>query len=191
MPGIPICSLWLIPPAGSPLNTSLSNLITNKIPGLFKGPCIPFEPHMTITSCLPCEIDNPDELLQRIEFAEGDGDREVPEVTFKELVVGETFFTRLTIHLERNQQLVNLAKQCREKFAVNTGDQSAEEWVKTFVPHVSLVYSMEEVPLELCKLEVEKEGVEMGKCAWKGGRIVLVDTWRKLEDWKVIASRDI
>lgn len=59
------------------------------------------------------------------------------------------------------------------------------------MPHVSLLYSSEKVPLELCKKEVEKEGIEMGQCAWKGGRIVVVDTWRKLEDWKVIASRDI
>ncbi|KAI5791546.1 2',3'-cyclic-nucleotide 3'-phosphodiesterase [Pyronema domesticum] len=186
MPG---CSLWLIPPLESPLNTSLSNLIKDKIPPLFKEPCIPFEPHMTITSCLPCEIDEPDELLKRIEF--GDGDEGVPEVKFNEVVAGETFFTRLTLHLERNPQLVKLAQQCREKFTVNTGDVSAEEWVKTFVPHVSLLYSSEKVPLELCKKEVEKEGIEMGQCAWKGGRIVVVDTWRKLEDWKVIASRDI
>jgi 2',3'-cyclic-nucleotide 3'-phosphodiesterase len=107
----------------------------------------------------------------------------------------------VTLHVERDPALVGLAKRFREKFT----DAEAERWaVETFTPHVSLVYAAME------KGRIEGEGVlgkvleEVGEsrvlvggegeaemAGWKGGRIVLVNTWKDIAEWVPVAEREI
>jgi len=152
-----------------------------------------FQPHLTLTSELA--RDAGEEVLAGIEVVPS------PTVKFREAVVGETYFTRVTLHVEKDPALVGLAKQCREKFT----DAEAERWaVETFTPHVSLVYAA------MGKARVEGEGVlgkvleEVGKggvlvggegeaemAGWRGGRIVLVHTWKDIAEWVPVAEREI
>ncbi|KAF8248862.1 2, 3 cyclic phosphodiesterase [Wilcoxina mikolae CBS 423.85] len=195
MPG---SSLWLIPPAGSPLETALQSLISTSLPPHFLPERVPsFPPHLTLTSRLPEEFSNPQQqVLDQIDIPND----ELPDVKFASLNVGDTFFTRLTLHTEKTQSLVALAKQCRRKFVVGTTEEEAELWAEeVFTPHVSLVYSampegeVRDGVLEKVRREVEKVGVgvgdEEGLRGWKGGRIVLVQTWKDLKEWEVVAEK--
>lgn len=38
---------------------------------------------------------------------------------------------------------------------------------------------------------VKDEGVELGEEAWVGGRVVLVETWRPIGEWVVVAEREL
>ncbi|KAF8532934.1 2',3'-cyclic-nucleotide 3'-phosphodiesterase [Trichophaea hybrida] len=198
MPGT--SSLWLVPPANSPLETALQSLISTSLPPYFLPERVPaFSPHLTLTSRLPEGFSNPQqEILDQIDIP-NDG---LPDVKFSSLNVGDTFFTRLTLHTEKTASLVALAKQCRRNFVEGTTEGEAELWAeKVFTPHVSLVYSaMEEEKvrdevLEKVRREVEKVGVGVGEerekelGGWKGGRIVLVQTWKDLKEWEVVAEK--
>ena len=100
--------------------------------------------------------------------------------------------------------LVALAKQCRYKFAeCNVDEADAALWAAdVFTPHLSLVYSS--MPAERVKAEVlqkvmkdvDDAGVATGSFAvgspmggWKGGRVVLVQTWKDTEQWKALAEK--
>ena len=101
----------------------------------------------------------------------------------------------------KDAALVKLAKQCREVFT----DEEAEQWAKeTFTPHVSLVYSkmepetLKEKVLGNAQEEVGKAGVVVGGEArgnelggWKGGRIVLVQTWKPVDEWVPVAEKTL
>jgi 2',3'-cyclic-nucleotide 3'-phosphodiesterase len=100
----------------------------------------------------------------------------------------ETYFTRGTIHLEREQSIIELATQCRQKFT--QGGQTAEEvekWEKeTFTPHVSLVYAaLDPVPDSIVKtieqsvrdanIKTSADSESRGTIdGWTGGKIALV-----------------
>lgn len=99
--------------------------------------------------------------------------------------------------MEKNPEVKILAVELRKKFA-DTKGEDAEKWgEETFRPHVSLVYSemeQEEVKTKLydgLKKEVEDAGVRFGETAWVGGRVVLVDCWRPIEEWKVLAEVEL
>lgn len=136
-------------------------------------------------------------------------------MAFKELKVGfvsmppyaqpsanlarETFFTRLALHVERTPSLLALAEQCR-KLVPGTVDEEAAAWAESaFVPHVSLVYAglkAEDVcssVLDRARADVAAAGLGFGNesalSGWEGGRLVLVQTWRRIEDWNIIAER--
>jgi len=81
-----------------------------------------------------------------------------------------------------------------------TGEEEAALWADSvFTPHVSLVYSamapeqvrtrvLEEAGREV--REVREAGVVVGPGGgWKGGRVVLVQTWRDLKEWVVLAEK--
>ncbi|KAA8894865.1 2',3'-cyclic-nucleotide 3'-phosphodiesterase, partial [Sphaerosporella brunnea] len=192
-------SLWLVPPADSALESALQKLISDTLPAHFAATeQVPsFAPHLTLTSNLPKEFSNPQEVLSQITVSS------LPEVIFKSVNVGDFFFTRLTLHTEKTASLVALAQQCRRKFSEGcTSDREAEAWAQNvFTPHVSLVYSA--MPAEDVKADVLEKAVkdidaagvvvgggvasEMG--GWKGGKIVLVQTWKDLSEWKVLAEK--
>lgn len=151
-----LASLWLCPPKGSLIEAALIRLITTTIPTHFGDEKVPtFQPHMTLTSDIPPELD-PQTIIDSISISS------LPEVVFSCMKIGsvlcpittippsahnislrDTFFTRGTLYLERTPSLLDLATQCREKFTF--GGQSKEDVQKwadgTFNPHLSLVYS--------------------------------------------------
>jgi len=153
---------------------------------------------MTITSDIPDNLD-PKEVLGKISLSG------LLEVSFKELNIGKTYYTRGTLHLERTPAIVGLARQCRELFANGgTEEEAVDKWEKeVFTPHVSLVYSaMEPIPDNMRKaigkdLQEANIGVlhwngpkgEMR--GWKGGSIVLVSTHNPIEEWEAMAERTL
>lgn len=105
----------------------------------------------------------------------------------------ETYFTRGTLYLEPTLSLVELATQCREKFAFGgQPKEEAEKWAKEkFTPHLSLVYSkLWPVPEKIsrsmehdvitanigisCSSKCCDTNLEATMSGWIGGRIVLV-----------------
>ncbi|KAG0124269.1 2',3'-cyclic-nucleotide 3'-phosphodiesterase [Tuber indicum] len=190
-------SLWLCPPGGSPIEGALQTLITETIPPHFSDENVPaFRPHMTITSDIPDSLD-PEEVLEKISL------RGPFEVSFKELNIGKTYYTRGTLHLERTPAIVDLARQCRILFANGgTEEEAVDKWEKeVFTPHVSLVYSaMDPVPRNIRKAivqEIEEANVGVlhwdgpkGKMrGWGGGSIALVSTNKPIEEWEAMAER--
>ncbi|KAG0644318.1 2',3'-cyclic-nucleotide 3'-phosphodiesterase [Tuber brumale] len=190
-------SLWLCPPGGSPIEAALQKLITETIPPHFSDEKVPaFRPHMTITSDIPDSLD-PEEVLKKISLGDP------LEVSFKELNIGKTYYTRGTLHLERTPAIVDLARQCRELFANGgTEEEAVDKWEKeVFTPHVSLVYSaMDPVPDNTRKVigqglkeanvgVLHWNGPKGEMRGWRGGSIALVSTHKPIEEWEAMAER--
>ncbi|KAH0615148.1 uncharacterized protein H6S33_000784 [Morchella sextelata] len=194
-------SIWLCPPEGTQIEAILIKLISNTVPAYFGDEKVPdFRPHATITSEIPPNLD-PQEVLDSIDI------KELPNVIFTSMVIGETFFTRGTLHIEKNDSIVALATHCREKFAFGgQSKEDAEKWAREkFTPHVSLVYSnLWPVPEDVSKAienDVLSAGVGLSGVSgsnsepdmngWKGGKLVLVPTGKPLDEWIVLAERNL
>lgn len=164
--------MWLLPPAGSDIGSKLESLIKKTLPNLFPNVQLPiFPPHITITSDVDPALD-PVAVTSAIEVSS------TPEVKFTTVDIGKTFFTRVTLHLEKTDSIVTLATECRKRYVTNGNLDEAKKWAEeSFVPHLSLVY-MESVPepgeVKRIEEEVAKAGIKFDVEAWKGGRIVLV-----------------
>ncbi|KAI5811672.1 2',3'-cyclic-nucleotide 3'-phosphodiesterase [Peziza echinospora] len=194
-------SLWLLPPSNSPLDTALNTLINTTIPTLFPGTTLPhFRPHITLTSDVDPSLD-PTTVTSAITIP---GHVQPPppvSVKFTGVVVGERFFTKVTLYVEKTEGLVGLAGECRRRFVTREEDGStgeeARRWAQEeYTPHLSLVYMDEGVGEEVRRrIEgvVREAGVGFGEGveAWKGGRIVLVNCSRPIEEWKVEGERDL
>ena len=110
--------------------------------------------------------------------------------------------------------LAALAHQYRLRFAVPGVGSEAEQAFDgptEFTPHVSLVYSARAsavVPLQAALDAVQSAGIviragdgvgeaegaaegggEGGLWGWTGGRVVIVQTWKDLAEWTVLAER--
>ena len=129
---------------------------------------------------------------------------EPPHVTFQSLDVGEAFFKKLTISAMKDP-LYDVAAQVRAA-AIEDGDAAAaERWAKDdYAPHVSLLYADLDIDeekraqilqeLDEVGVRLETEGAlherkQAGSNGWIGGSIVLVPTWKNVEDWSSIAER--
>lgn len=139
---------------------------------------------------------------------------EVDDLLTPPVLHSSKFFTRLTLHVKKTPALQSLAVELRQRFsnADGAGDEEAmEKWgAEDYIPHLSLVYSnmtqeavIEDVLKEALEA-VEKSGIvvgseekegdkieEEGMWGWKGGRVVVVDTWREVEKWKVLAEVEL
>ena len=199
------CSLWLLPPIDSPIQSMLSDLIIRKIPSRFPNvQNVVFEPHLTLTS----EIKLPPDIATNKQAQRWLDDVPLPgkinlDVRFESLDVGAQYFKKLTLSVDK-APLENFGAHIRST-VVEKGDMAAAtSWAKDWTPHVSLLYASIEVTDEKCQeilqvirevgLRIGKEPrlVENGTCdlsAWNGGRIALVETWKELRDWKIVASR--
>lgn len=162
------CSLWLLPPSDSPIQSILSDLITTKIPSHFSElHNIVFEPHMTLTSdiTLPLNIADNKQVQRWLD------DLPLPkkinlDVRFESLDVGAHFFKKLTLSVNKGS-LESLGTHVRSA-AVENGDMAAAtSWAKqTWAPHVSLMYADIEVAAkkrqEILQMVIEA-GIRMGK----------------------------
>ena len=106
-----------------------------------------------------------------------------------------------------NKGLLETFEAHVRSIAVENGDVAAAvSWAKAWEPHVSLMYANIEISVEKRQeilqviieagIPIEKEHVfiEYGKDdynGWKGGRIALIDVWKGVGNWNVIASRAI
>ena len=202
------CSLWLLPHNDSPIYSTLSDLITTKIPSRFpKIDHVTFEPHVTLTSdvILPSEITTNEQAQRWLDDMPLPRNAN-PDVRFESLEVGPQYFKKLILSVEKGP-LETLGTLIRTT-AVEKGNLSAaKSWAKeTWAPHVSLMYAEIEITAEKRQetLQVVTEaGICIGKeyelleggnrdfSAWSGSQIALIETWKKPSDWKVIASRAI
>ena len=118
----------------------------------------------------------------------------------------DRFFIRVTIHAEKTSSLVALAQQCKLKFSVGvSGEADAAAWAENvFTPHVSLVYSnmasekVKAAVLPKVAEAIDVAGIVVGAgtawsqsemSGWKGGRILLVQTFKAIDEWKAIAEK--
>jgi len=185
----PGSSLWLLPPADSKIERELHTLINSTFPGFFPNIQLPhFPPHITLTSEVDPALD-PTTVTSSIEITSA------PDVRFTNVNIGKTFFTRVTLYLEKTEKLKALAADCRQRFVTNGNTELARKWVEdSYVPHLSLIY-MEELPepdiVEKIQAEVAKAGVEFGVDAWEGGRIALVNCSEPIDKWRIEGERII
>ena len=127
------------------------------------------------------------------------------DIRLGSLVVGSQYFKKLTLSVNKGP-LETFGAHVRS-IAVEKGDMAAAaSWAKAWEPHVSLMYADIEITVEKRQeilqvvteagILIEKEHVsikygEDNYNGWKGARIALVDTWKELGNWNVIASRAI
>ncbi|KAI5805929.1 2',3'-cyclic-nucleotide 3'-phosphodiesterase [Geopyxis carbonaria] len=199
-------SLWLIPHPTSPLHAALSTLISRTLPAHFTPSPIAhtsFTPHLTLTSLVPTTPATAHQI-HSIKLPEA-----APVVRFSSLEAGEKFFTKLTLQVQKDPALVALAVACRAEFVTGGNRKEAERWGReAYVPHVSLVYHEEEREAVAARIEglseaVREAGILTGAEAegemkgeewmggWKGGRLVLVNTSAPLEEWRILAERQL
>ena len=125
------------------------------------------------------------------------------QVRFESLDIGAHYFKKLTLSVDK-RPLAIWGAQIRSAVVENGDLTAARSWAEdTWVPHVSLMYADIEVTAELHQEimhMVIESGVRVGEeqrlserdvSAWTGGRIALVETWKNLSNWKIVASRAI
>ncbi|KZF26475.1 2, 3 cyclic phosphodiesterase [Xylona heveae TC161] len=146
--------------------------------------------------------------------------KDVP-INFKDLTVGDKLVTKLTLGVHRNERLVELGTRCRAIGVLNaqtaslSGSQDAtqeekekwnqaRQWAEShWRPHVSLLYSSMEViehgrravlrAVKAAGIQVEERNADPAptEMSWRGGRIQLVSTYHKIQDWEVLAEREL
>lgn len=203
MPG---ASLWLIPPSKSDIHEILSTLIAKTVPARFPELDAPpnFPPHLTLTSDIAPETvgENPQEWLDGLSISVS----EPPSVNLQSLDVSQQFFKKLTLS-SKKAPLQELAVQARAAAVEGGDDVAAMQWFgENYAPHVSLLYAdidigesrRREVLDDLIEagVRLETEGLlggreREGHDGWDGGQMVLVETWRELKDWTIVAERTI
>lgn len=128
------------------------------------------------------------------------------DVRLESLAVGAQYFKKLTLDVNKGP-LETFGAHVRSVTVENGDMAAATSWAKEiWAPHVSLMYADIEVSArkrqEILQvvieagiaLEEKHELLEDGTrnySGWNGGRIALVETWKELRDWKVVASRAI
>lgn len=202
MPG---SSLWLIAPRGDhPFNQSLKDLITNTLPSDFpRAPKNTFIPHVTITSDIePSKTygdSSPQKWLDGLKLPEFKRESDEVVVELEELEAGEPFFKKVTLRAREDANLLKLAAACRRQGVV-IDENEAQQWAETdYLPHLSLFYGdipKDEVQKKLGLIELQL-GFELGSlfdcCGGTlamGGKLVLVDTSKPIEEWTPIAERE-
>lgn len=150
-------------------------LINETLPPFWSEKVLSFQPHMTITSDVSPDLD-PKAVVSDIQV------RELPVVKFKSVNLGETHFTKCTLHLEKTDSIMELVTHCRALYVTNGDVQKATQWAQEdFTPHVSLVYA-DETPVDVIhkiEEEVKKAGIRLSgldgsMSGWEGGRVWLV-----------------
>ncbi|KAK6514804.1 hypothetical protein TWF506_007166 [Arthrobotrys conoides] len=205
-------SLWLLPPPGA-LSTVLQTLISRTLPPRIPGPVPDFQPHITITSGIPLSPTSSDfqKILDSLTISQP------PLIKFKRLRYGTAFWTKITIEIHKSNSLKSLAVAARSAILPGCSEDEAKDWVEKyttpaesgqegFIPHLSLVYYGEDVEGSVrmgVGSDVDDAGVvvkevdggeeeevkEMG--GWVGGKLVVVDTSKRVEEWKdsILAER--
>ncbi|KAF3913372.1 hypothetical protein ABW20_dc0106429 [Dactylellina cionopaga] len=206
-------SLWLLPPPG-PLRQALETLISETLPKHFPDPVPDFQPHITITSGIPVSPETDfQSLLSSLQLPS-------PKIQFKRIRYGTAFWTKITLELHKTDSLKDLAVACRAAIRPDTTEQQAREWVEKyttpaesgeegFIPHLSLVYwdgDVNDQRYAGLKVGIRSDVYDTSiKCeeglmevidqmgGWEGGKLVLVDTTKKVEEWKhaIIAEREV
>ncbi|KAK6355680.1 hypothetical protein TWF718_000073 [Orbilia javanica] len=208
-------SLWLLPPPGV-LHTTFQTLISKTLPPRIPGPVPDFQPHITISSGIP--LTSASEFQKALDSINLDSSSSPPYIRFKRLRYGTALWTKITIEIHLSPSLVSLAVACRSALVPGCTEEDAKEWVQVystpaesgiqgFIPHLSLVYYGEDLDRTVmeavrgdvseCGLvteEIQLKGKSMKEMGgWVGGKLVIVDTTKPVEEWKdsILAEREL
>lgn len=135
-------SLWLVPPADSPLNVACDNLINSTLPTLLPTgvQSHPFAPHVTLSSHIPASTigASPQDFLGSLRL--DDFQAAAVEVRFAGVKKGTAFFKKVYLQCERDAGLVALAARCRAVGVLEDDAGKAAQWAESeYDPHFSLV----------------------------------------------------
>ncbi|KAF1970306.1 2',3'-cyclic-nucleotide 3'-phosphodiesterase [Bimuria novae-zelandiae CBS 107.79] len=195
---MPESSLWLLPPRAHRLDATLSSLIRDV--GTRFGSTHVFLPHVTLTSEIAPSIyaADPQAWLDALPFPKGDD----VSVKLGRLASEDVFVRKLYSRVEKEgvRDLGRIARAPVEEAKELTEKMNVETWVEErWTPHLSLLYhdrpKVEEERIREVERVVEEAGVnldgegEMG--GWRGGRVVLVETSKPIEEWVPIAEREL
>lgn len=135
MPG---SSLWLVPLPNSWLYNALNSLINTDIPDIYPEAAQPsFTPHVTLTAdTIPSDLQDPQEWLDTVKLPTFGTEKLTMRIG--EPVIGSIYFQKLTLAVEKNRQICELAIACR---AASTNDEAqSRRWVgEQYWPHCSLM----------------------------------------------------
>ncbi|KAF2084479.1 2',3'-cyclic-nucleotide 3'-phosphodiesterase, partial [Saccharata proteae CBS 121410] len=198
------CSLWLVPPKSSTLYSVLSDIITTTLPEQFPNDSIPtFVPHVTLTSNINPSLftDSIDEEEQQKGAEAWLKKLDLPtakqvEVTFQGLDVGQVFFKKLTLRVNKSG-LAKLALVSRKDGVEGGNEEPARDWLESsYGPHCSLMYGdMDIAESKKAQIEssLENAGIDIAgngsNGGWQGGVVWLVPTFKKIEEWQPWAER--
>lgn len=135
MPG---SSLWLIPNLSSAFSQTLQEIITNTVPSHFPSYTThAFIPHVTLTSNIPSTQHTPDPQ----QWLNGLNVTDQPiRATIEKLEPGVPFFKKLTLRLEKQAALLDLAAECRAAGVLEGDGEAAGRWAQDeYLPHASLM----------------------------------------------------
>lgn len=121
-------ALWLCPREGSAAHDKLSTLMTS-LGTLFPGLPPLFEPHVTITSNISVDLQNPQQTrddVDRILSASAAALNSLPNhetclVSLLDLALLRSYFKKLYFDVERNANLVSLSQIIHELFVILPG----------------------------------------------------------------------
>lgn len=131
MPG---SSLWLLPPASHPLNSTLSDLISQTTEH-FNSPHL-FLPHITITSGISASTyaENPQKWLASIDFPAD------VEVRLGRLASEDVFVRKLYSTVVKNDGLRDMGTVVRRYVEGFEEEERARKWAEEeYMPHLSLL----------------------------------------------------
>lgn len=135
-------SFWLCPNPESPLQRTLQACIDELGASKHWGDGVSdaFSCHATITSSVGERWLEPVAAGESGLMSIAALGLEQPEIRVKELVIGELFFKRIFLQLERTPSLVRFVEVFRRRFVAES-DEETVKFLAEFDPHMSLAYA--------------------------------------------------
>ena len=194
-------SLWLIPHENNPFTKTMQELINDEVPKQFldKDKIQRFQPHVTVTGDVDIGSKSPQEWLDSLQLPEFKPEFDEVILLLDHIEAEDPYFRKMNIALEEDANLRKLAATLREQATACPGED-AEKWAQSeYRPHLSLLYAdvpTKDVSNKIALIEMKAQfalGDIFACCGGSlcmGGHLVLVDTSKKVEEWKPIASRE-
>ncbi|KAK5690297.1 hypothetical protein LTR17_025989 [Elasticomyces elasticus] len=181
MPG---SSLWLVPPEDSDLYKAIDNLVIQRLPSIYTNASPKrFSPHVTLTSDTISDYADPQEWLDSISLPRDDALASLV-VTIKDVQVGKPFFKKLTMACSKTVELCDLAVHCRLA-GVEGVEQEAADNSDVSEGHVEAQLTTVDDAIRDARQQYSDSKTTTGGSIW------LVPTFKTIDDWKPVATRQL
>lgn len=179
----------------------MQELINDEVPKQFvdKDKIQRFQPHVTVTQEVDIGSKSPQEWLDGLKFPDFQAEKNEVILLLDHIQAEDPFFRKMNIALEEDANLRKLAATLRAQ-ATGASEQDAEKWAKDeYRPHMSLLYAdvpTKDVSNKIALIEMKAQfalGDIFACCGGSlcmGGHLALVDTSKKVDEWKVEAKRE-